>query len=490
MPTPTSSEPRLAGSLRVAAMLLFVAALIPAGISVTTKRQLFAAGGLTDNWVYLGANLRVTGVLGEQTLPLVLRAPGYPLFLAGLFSALEKPPVVTYDYLLRGAELVYAAQALLLAASGVLLFLWLARFVSRTTALAAGLVFATGPHAVVLAGLVHYSVLHLFLLVAGGWALHGLVASESPSPRRAFSAGLVWGCATLVRSTTLILPAFLLVVFLARWRAPRRTLLALGWLVAGMAVVVAPATIRNYRVAHRFVAVNLQAGAAIWGSSVKLLPGDSDSYRWYELSDDFMRVFTKVTGETQYDYGGFARHHLALEDAFWIEARANLRRDPRPYLMNGLRTLRALCFDTSSILIRVFRYSQPPNPLPDQFWFRGSEAREFLPEVPAKGYVRLGALLTGLAWIGVALALHRREVPALVPAALFACLAAAHAVTYMDVLYHYVRLPFVAFLAFYGLERLATVAPAPVRPQALTAARVAALLICAASLLLTGELLV
>jgi hypothetical protein len=60
----------------------------------------------------------------------------------------------------------------------------------------------------------------------------------------------------------------------------------------------------------------------------------------------------------------------------------------------------------------------------------------------------------------------------------------------MDVLYHYVRLPFVAFLAFYGLERLATVAPAPVRSQALTAARVAALLICAASLLLTGELLV
>ena len=70
-------EPR---SLRRPALLLLLIALLPAAFSLGTKRQLFALGGLTDNWIYLGANLRVNGVLGEDTLPIVLRAPGYPLF--------------------------------------------------------------------------------------------------------------------------------------------------------------------------------------------------------------------------------------------------------------------------------------------------------------------------------------------------------------------------------------------------------------------------
>ena len=78
---------------------------------------------------------------------------------------------------------------------------------------------------------------------------------------------------------------------------------------------------------------------------------------------------------------------------------------------------------------------------------------------------------------------------ALVPALLFACLASAHAITYMDLLYYYVRLPFVAMLAFYGLEGLAALAPADVRPRALAAARVAALLLCFVSLGLTALLL-
>jgi hypothetical protein len=477
-------------SLRLPALLLVLAALIPAAFSLATKRQLFALGGLTDNWIYLGANLRVTGVLGEDTLPIVLRAPGYPLFLAGIFAAaLEKPPQVTYDYMVRGAFVVYAAQALLLALSGMLLFLWLARFVSRTTAFAAGLLLATSPYTLVLAGIVQYAVLHVFFLVAGGWALHLLLSSEAPRARGAFATGLLWGCATLVRSTTLIMPAFACVLFLARWRDRRRALAALLWFVAGMSVAIAPATIRNYRVAHRFIPVNLQAGAVIWGSTVKVLPADPDSYHWFELSDEFMRVFVRVTGEPQYDYASFARHHVEMADAMWIEARANLRRDPRPYLINGLQALRTLALDTSSVLLRAFRYSQPPGPQVDQFWFRGKQARELLPAGPATGYVRLGAVLTALAWIGVALACRRRDLLALVPVALFACLAGAHVLTYMDLLYHYVRVPFVTFLAFYGLEQLATLAPALMRPRALLAARVAALSICGASLLLTAALL-
>ena len=486
----TEQAPLERRSLRRPALLLVLIALLPAAFSLGTKRQLFALGGLTDNWIYLGANLRVNGVLGEDTLPIVLRAPGYPLFLAGIFAAaLEKPPQVTYDYMVRGAQVVYAVQALLLSLSGLFLFLWLARFVSRTTAFAAGLLLATSPYALVLAGIVQYGLLHIFFLVAGGLALHLVLSSDAPPGRHVFATGLLWGCATLVRSTTLIMPIFACALFLARCRDLRRALAASVWFVAGMCVAIAPATIRNYRVAHRFIPVNLQAGAVIWGSTIKVLPDDPDAYRWFELSDEFTRVFARVTGEPQYDYASFARHHVEMEDALWQDARANLRRDPRPYLINGLQTLRTLSLDTSSILLRVFRYSQPPRPQVDQFWFRGTRARELMPAGPAAGYVRLGALLTALAWLGVALACWRRDGLALVPVALFACLVAAHALTYMDLLYHYVRLPFVSFLAFYGLEGLATLAPAHLAPRALLAARVAALSICGVSLLLTAALL-
>ena len=74
-------------SLRLAALLLFGAALVPAGVSLATRRQPFTLGGLTDNWVYLGANLRVRGVLGEEAQPFTFRAPGHPLFVAGIFAA-------------------------------------------------------------------------------------------------------------------------------------------------------------------------------------------------------------------------------------------------------------------------------------------------------------------------------------------------------------------------------------------------------------------
>ncbi len=478
------------GSLRVLSLLLVLLALLPPAVSLATKRQLFTLGGLTDNWIYLGANLRVSGVLGEERLPMVLRAPGYPLFVAGVFGvALEKPPRVTDAYMLRGAMAVYAPQAILLALSGLVLFLWLSDLVTRATAFAAGLVLATGPYAVVLVGLVHYSVLHLFLLVAGGLALHRLLSAATPSRGAVLATGLLWGCTTLVRSTTLILPVFVLALFWLRSRDLRQSLGRAALFTAGMGLVIAPATIRNYRVADRFVAVNLQAGAAVWGSTVKPLPADPDSYRWYEISDEFMRIYSRVTGRQEYDYALFAPYHVQMEDAMRREALANLRRDPRPYLTNGLRTLRTLYLDTSSILIRVFQFSQPPRPWVDQFWFRGDGPRDALPAVPARGYVRLGSVLTALAGIGLVLAIWRRDVLALAPAVLFSCLVAAHVLTYMDVLYQYVRLPFVTFLAFYGVEALGRLAPEAARPAATLAARAAVLLLSAASLVLTAQLL-
>ncbi len=447
-------------------------------------------GGLTDNWIYLGAHLRVDGVLGEGDRPLVLRAPGYPLFVAGILAlGTERPSRVSFDYLVFGAGVVYAAQAVLLALSGMLLFLWLSEFVPRVSAFAAGLLLATSPHAVVLVGLAHYSVLHIFLLVAGGLALDRLLSRDDPSPEALLGSGLLWGAATLVRSTTLILPPFVLLLFLVKTRVLRRSLHATLWFGAGMCLAIAPVTIRNYRVANRLVPVNHQAGAALWGSTVKPLRADPNSYRWYSLFPEFMTIFTRVTGERDYDYGAYARHHIRLDDAMRSEAVANLVRDPRPYLQNALGTLKTLCLDTSSILVRSFQHSQPPRPWVDRSWFAETVRKDFLPAVPAVAYVRLGSVLTALAGIGLGVAIFKREAPALVPVVVFCCLAMAHAVTYMDLLYYYVRLPFVAFLAFYGLHALSGAVRVELRPLATRVGALLALSLSGASLTLTLLLL-
>jgi hypothetical protein len=52
-----------------------------------------------------------------------------------------------------------------------------------------------------------------------------------------------------------------------------------------------------------------------------------------------------------------------------------------------------------------------------------------------------------------------------------------------------VRLPFLVFLAFYGVEALGGLGPERLRPRAMATARAAGLLLCAASLLLTAQLL-
>jgi hypothetical protein len=415
----------------------------------------------------------------------VLRAPGYPLFVAGVLAlALEKPGGVSHEYMVRGASAIYAAQAVLMALAGMLLFLWLSDFVSRGTAFSAGLLMATNPYAVTLVGLVHYSVLHLFLLVAGCLALHRMLSTDAPRRGAALAAGLVWGCATLVRSTTLILPPFVLLLLLLRTRSLRRSFSAALVFTAGMGLAIAPVAIRNYRVSHRFVPVNLQAAAVLWGSTVKPLPIDPDSYRWYEIGDELVRVMAPVTGEPGYSYEAFVRHHLRLEDEFAKEALKNIELHPAVYLGNSLRNFVSFLRDTSSILIRVFGYSQPPRPWVDAMWFRRGTPRGFLPVQPAAAYAQLGAALTVLAALGLALALARHDTLALAPAAVFLCLASAHAVTHMDLLFYYQRLPFVAFFAFYGIHVLGSAVPAARRP-----ARLAAGLLCAASLLLTLQLL-
>ncbi len=108
------------------------------------------------------------------------------------------------------------------------------------------------------------------LLASAAWL-------KTPRPARAFGAGMLWGVAALTRPTALPLPAVVaawawvpLGLTVAARDRVRQTLL----LLAGVAIVVAPWTIRNAVVLHAFVPVTTGGGRALLDSNNAMVWGD------------------------------------------------------------------------------------------------------------------------------------------------------------------------------------------------------------------------
>ena len=467
---------------RLAAMMVFLVTLGVSAFSLTSRRQLGALGGLTDEWHALGANLAVYGTLGMEDEPWVLRPPGYPAIVALVLKAAGTPAVSTAAYRAQVRPLVYAVHALVLASTATLLFAWLSGWLRPGLALAAALVFGLNPLTLAWVGMLHYAVVHLLGLVAGMWALQRAFL-EPGSARRMLQAGVLLGLVTLVRPLTLPLPAFAFVALTIRLRgAWRPALRAAALLALGMAAVVLPWTARNYAVSGRLVPVNLQAGIVWWAATEKALPWDPDHYLWYDLGPELLAIHTRVTGAKEYDIVTFVRRLPEIEAEYRREAVANLRERPSVYARNVARVLWGLAAQTSTALPRAFvRLQRDPSPQgARQSWFTRGSTDELGSPGLALGLRLLFGALTALAAAGLFLAARARDPAVLGPLALFACVAAAHALTHLDLLHHYLRLPFVAVFAFYALDRVAA---------ADTAARAIGLTLAAASTALTAWVL-
>jgi hypothetical protein len=434
-------------------LLVFLLTLAAALLLLALRTPLLHVGGLTDEWFALACNLSQFGTLGLGDEPFLLRAPGYPFFAALILRLLAPvPPAPTAVYLWSAARLVCCVQALLLALTALLLYRHLRRRVSDGVALAAALVFGLNPYSLLLAGMLRYDVLHLFTLVAGIVALDR--AAARPGPWAMLGAGAVWGVATLVRPVTLLLPPFVLLGLGLR-AGVRRALPATGLLVLGMAAAIGPWTARNLAVSGRPFMVNAQGWAALWASTAVPRDTDPNRYHWWpEIGPShLMPIFRRVTGETTYSLPAYLRHNVALEDAFRAEALANLRRDPGLYAGNVVRAALTLWLRMNSSLIVAFQRAQTGEPLRAEWFFAGADA-ERRPTATSLGFEALAAVLTLLATAGASVAARRRDAYAAVPGAVGVCVGLAHALTYMDMLYYYVKLPFLAVFAALALEAL------------------------------------
>ncbi|MBI3267908.1 MAG: glycosyltransferase family 39 protein [Planctomycetes bacterium] len=452
--------PRLEASSSLLPVVLVLAVLAVSSFSHLHNRQLGALGGMTDEWFDLGMNLRLHGSLAiGDALPVLLRPPGYPAFIAAVVPGYARLEAATeaeraaHSDRCRGA--VQAAQSVLLALSSALLFLWLRGRLRPALAALAALLFGTNPYAVLLTGLLHYDVLHIFFIIGCGYALDRAVEARARPGLAIFFAGAAWGLATLVRPVTLLLPLFVLGALLLRFRPDTRKGLRLGLLFGlGMALAIAPWTLRNFRQTGRLVLVNAQGWTAFWGATVKPLPIDPNRFLWYRVyPESYAPVFERATGRS-YSYEELIRSALPVEDAFRAEALANVARDPACYAGNVATSLLAFNVGINSVFVEVFqRLQRTPDP-PSREWFRPGSDQTFLRTGAGTVFAWWTYALTACGLFGLVRGLASRDPTWLVAGAIYGCLCVAHAVTWMDLMYYYVKFPFLLLFCFRFLGEL------------------------------------
>jgi dolichyl-phosphate-mannose-protein mannosyltransferase len=169
-----------------------------------------------------------------------------------------------------------AGQALLGAATCVVVARTAALLVSPAVGVLSGLLLAVYPAHVYLAGVFYTTCLETFLCA---WCVHlaARVLQGRGGTTTAAAAGVVVGLAVLTRPVFVVLgPCVALAFILARALRGRRAVVACLALGLGAAVTVLPWTLRNRAVYGRFLLVSSGGGITLWKGNNELADGGPD----------------------------------------------------------------------------------------------------------------------------------------------------------------------------------------------------------------------
>ena len=209
---------------------------------VTRIAASLATGGgfhFADEAIYVDAARRLSQGAGFS--PDYQQAPGYPVFLMLLSLALP-------------GQLLFlrVAQAAVTAVGTLLVFRLGDRMVGRPAAIAAGLVYALDPLLVVASGLLYPEATAAVLLPA--ITLIAMAAAERDQVGRSALAGGLLGILALLRPVALVLPPVVGAwIALTSATRPARRVAHLGALAFAFLLVLAPWTVRDYRIHGQLV---------------------------------------------------------------------------------------------------------------------------------------------------------------------------------------------------------------------------------------------
>ena len=242
----------------------------------------FPSPFVSDAWDYsqLGAQL-ARGEAYHSTGGYAEWPPGLPLVLA-------------VHFLVFGVGHAAVAVANLLLFAGALLtaFALALRLAGEAAARLATLLLALWPNLVALSGVPSKEMVLAFLLPL--LLLVYLQAGEAGTPgRRAalgLAAGAVLGYSTLTQPGVMLIVAIFPIFELLRRTPLLKIAGRTALLVAGMAVVIAPWTMRNQRVFHQFVLVSTNGGSVFYRANNPLATGG-----WIKNGERSLAGYDEIT---------------------------------------------------------------------------------------------------------------------------------------------------------------------------------------------------
>ncbi|MFN0077553.1 MAG: ArnT family glycosyltransferase [Prosthecobacter sp.] len=464
-----SNKPRFALIMKKLglAVMLVVCVLWASIYSISSNKQFGLMGGMAEEYLALGIHLNQTGLfqLSEtSSKPFLFRPPGYVKFLDLAFSCYGQLKPRNHVFTSQQEaeneqrkifQVVYVFQCFLLAASSLVLFLHAGQLIPPVSAFFLALAFGINPYVIIHVGVAHYELLHIFAILVSTWLLHLAFSSEGGLRKQILwvATGACFGVTTLIRPVSLILPAVLAVVVIWQFRSNLRRE-ALHWLffVVSFIVVLAPWTWRNYQAVKRFIPVNAQANAALWGSSSQALDLDANHYRWSRVwHPEGQEIYEAVTGEAGFQTSVYSDHVLSLEDEFWTRFKDNLATKPGVYLSNVCKNFALMTFGINSVVIKMFQHLQHTDGALNVQCLAPGASQDFYPSTASNAFTLLVMLLSLTGYWGMVASCVARDHAVLAPLVSFATLIIAHTITYTDIMYYYLRMPllfiFVALFA-------------------------------------------
>ena len=445
-------------------LISFFVPLVVSCMFFTFKNPLVGAGGLSEEYMISGWNQFHTGKhdyeLASTSIPNLFRPPGYSTFIATTIS-LTCPELTPDPFLVVRLNdnqfsypsgtieqigsiciYIYYMQSLLLAVSGVCICFMLFPYLGFRAATLLSLGFSLNPLLIVFVGMLHYEILSLFTFVIATTVLS--YALRSGNRYMMLLAGGLFGVSTLVRPLTLILPLFILVV---SWFSDSKDRKSFLWknvmFVIGLLIVIAPWTLRNYRISGRLIPVNAQSGIAFWSSSATPLSLGCNVYHWMDLYEGAMKdVYVEKVSSYYDSFEDYVSRVLRIETVYKDEFVRNITVKPQVYMRNVIRNGYLYATGVNSIMLDAFHYIQDDNhQLAMQNFMRGdlNITGEF--KFSSFYYVEMYTVsIVGL--LGLCLAFFFKTPFGLASFAVYACLLVAHSISYMDLMYFYSKIPF------------------------------------------------
>lgn len=193
--------------------------------------------------------------------------PGYPLILAGIYFF--------FGHTLMLARLL---NVVLGTATVLLVYLLGCRLADRRVGLLGAFLFALYPSHILFSTLLLTEVLFTFLLVA--ILLLALAWGERGRPAwwRLFALGVIIGLAAMVRGEAILLPLAVALAYGMIWRSPWRATASAALMVAGLALVFIPWTVRNAIQLDSPIIGTTGAGGALIQAHHPVADGKPDLY--------------------------------------------------------------------------------------------------------------------------------------------------------------------------------------------------------------------